>query len=64
MSTPAFTVTLTTAQMAHLINLLQERAEDGSYYGNREQYYARTQSLIELLGRECSRSLASRKASD
>ena len=46
-------MTLTTAQAAHLLTLLHNAAEEGSYYGNREQYYARTQSLIKLLGEAC-----------
>jgi hypothetical protein len=47
-----FTVTLSSAEVGHLLTLLHECKEDGSYYGNRARYYARTDRLIDLLDRE------------
>lgn len=38
---------LTLAELRHLHTLLEEAKEEGSYYGPREQYYARTDRLIE-----------------
>jgi len=40
---------LTTAEVSHLINLLQERKEEGSYYGRKDYYYMRTDKLLEML---------------
>ena len=37
------------AELNHLINLLINAQVDGSYYGNRKQYYARTARLLALL---------------
>lgn len=38
---------LTLAELNHLHTLLEEAKAEGSYYGPREQYYARTDRLIE-----------------
>lgn len=39
--------TLTPPELSHLLELLESRRESGSYYGPREQYYARTERLIK-----------------
>jgi hypothetical protein len=49
------TVQLTLPQVAHLLHLLHADAEEGSYYGNKEQYYAGTQAIIKVLGQACSK---------
>lgn len=33
------------ADLGALLTILEERIEDGSYYGNMEQYYARLERL-------------------
>ena len=38
---------LTEPELNHLLGLLESRKEDGSYCGPRDQYYARTERLIE-----------------
>jgi hypothetical protein len=39
----------TQAERNHLLTLLEERKKGGCYYGNREQYYKRTDRLISKL---------------
>ena len=56
-------VRLTTADINHLLCLLHERHEDGSYYGNRENYYKRTSRLIGKL-KEAATQLAARAGDD
>ena len=41
----------TQAERNHLLTLLEERKRDGSYYGNQEQYYKRTDRLISKLNK-------------
>lgn len=38
---------LTAPELNHLLELLESRRESGSYFGPRDQYYARTERLIE-----------------
>lgn len=38
---------LTLPELHHLVELLESRQENGSYFGPREQYYARTKRLLE-----------------
>ena len=38
---------LTLDELAHLSALLEAERESGGYYGNREQYYARTERLMK-----------------
>lgn len=38
---------LTAPELNHLLELLESRQEEGSYFGPRDQYYARTERLIE-----------------
>ncbi len=38
---------LTIPELNHLLELLESRREEGSYFGPREQYYARTERLIQ-----------------
>lgn len=38
---------LTLPELNHLSELLESRKEEGSYFGPRDQYYARTERLIE-----------------
>lgn len=38
---------LTLPELNHLMTLLEEAKESGSYYGPRDQYYARTDRLIQ-----------------
>lgn len=45
------TAELTTVERQHLLTLLIERKESGDYYGHREQYYKRTDKLIERFGK-------------
>lgn len=42
------TYKLTTPESEHLLWLLMQEQEDGSYSGNRERYYARRDRLIEM----------------
>lgn len=39
----------TMGEINHIVGLLEERRENGSYVGNREQYYKRTHKLINQL---------------
>lgn len=48
-------IDLTTAEASHLITLLNERIEDGMYYGNKEQYYARSKRIYEKIMDEVRR---------
>ena len=43
------TIALTKAEQAHLLDLLESARAEGSYYGPRAVYYARTDRLIRLL---------------
>ena len=43
------TIDLTAAEASHLLTLLNERIEDGTYYGNREQYYARSERIYRKI---------------
>lgn len=43
------TIDLTVAEASHLLTLLNERIEDGTYYGNREQYYARSERIYQKI---------------
>jgi hypothetical protein len=43
------TVSLTLAELNHLLGLLYDRKVSGEYCGARGQYYARTESLIARL---------------
>jgi len=38
---------LTVPELNHLLELLESRKEEGSYFGPRDQYYARTERLIQ-----------------
>tara|TARA_R110000868_G_C10689494_1_gene748174 strand:+ start:131 stop:475 length:345 start_codon:yes stop_codon:yes gene_type:complete len=40
---------LTDVEKQHLITLLRERKEDGSYYGGQSYYYQRTDRLLDKL---------------
>ena len=42
-------MTLTEAEINHLENLLLQEKEEGSYYGNKEQYYKRIDRLLKKL---------------
>ena len=42
-------IKITLGEASHLLGLLYERKESGDYYGNREQYYLRTDGLIALI---------------
>ena len=42
-------IRLSPAERRHLLDLLHENAASGEYFGNREQYYARTRRLIDKL---------------
>ena len=43
-------VLLSDIEIQHILNLLQERDDEGSYYGQKKHYYSRTQRLIDLFG--------------
>ena len=42
---------LNLAEIGHLLTLLCETKEEGSYYGRQDFYYARTDKLIDKLNR-------------
>jgi len=44
---------LSQAEIRHILALLREAELEGSYYGNKAQYYARTKRLIELFDALC-----------
>lgn len=37
---------LTIPEINHILELLESRKQEGSYFGPRDQYYARTERLI------------------
>ena len=43
------TVKLTTSEIDHIFNLIKNNEEEGCYYGNREQYWNRSQRIKEKL---------------
>lgn len=43
------TIRLTLAERNHLLALLEERTREGSYSGNREQYWVRHKRIVEKL---------------
>jgi len=43
------TISLTKSEVRHLLGLLDENQAEGCYYGNKKQYYKRTEVLIEKL---------------
>jgi len=50
------TITLTLPEASHLLDLIHERHKDGSYYGRKDQYYARTKRLGGMLIREMEKA--------
>lgn len=42
-------VLLSKPELRHLLHLLDDDAETGHYYGNRDQYYARAATLAKKL---------------
>lgn len=42
-------VKLTAPELVHLIAILHDHDEDGCYWGRKDQHYARTDRLIQLL---------------
>lgn len=40
---------LTTVEIYHLLTLLKKNKEDGDYFGNKEQYWIRTDNIIRKL---------------
>ena len=42
-------IELTMPEASHLLTLLNERIEDGSYYGNKKQYYARSECIYKKI---------------
>ena len=43
------TVKLTEAELNHIVNLIADNERDGTYYGNREQYWKRSFMLKQKL---------------
>jgi len=43
------TINLTPTEAEHILTLLHERKEDGSYCGNKDQYYKRTNKIISKI---------------
>ncbi len=44
-------IELSNTEINHILSVLLDRADEGSYSGDREKYYKRTEELIEKLGR-------------
>jgi hypothetical protein len=42
-------IILSKIEIEHILTLLKERKEDGSYYGNAKYYYKRNETLIKKL---------------
>lgn len=53
---------LTLAELGHLSAMLVAERDSGEYYGQREQYYARTERLIKWCGEQI-KQFAAKKAS-
>jgi len=49
MSKSIVTVNLTRPQVEHLLSALSDVRREGSYYGNKAQYWARHESIERLL---------------
>jgi len=43
------TIKLTSPEILHLFNLIQSNEEEGSYWGNREEYWKRSKRIKEKL---------------
>jgi hypothetical protein len=52
------TFTLTLPQLDQLLTLLRDAHDEGSYYGNREMYWARHYAIVKAL--EDSRPISGR----
>lgn len=46
-------VVLTLAELRHLLHLIDDDAETGHYYGNRDLYYARSAAMAKKLEDAC-----------
>ena len=49
MSAKQYTIKFTEAEIDHLRTLLQNNRREGSYYGDRKQYYDRTERIDRKL---------------
>ena len=41
--------TFTMGEISHIVNVLMENEREGWYYGNKEQYWKRQQSILDKL---------------
>ncbi len=44
-------IELTVAEVSHLMTLLRDAKDEGSYYGNRDQYWARAKRIEAALAK-------------
>lgn len=56
------TVTFTAAEADHVLTLLRDASLEGSYYGNREQYWRRHERIFDRLQDARGMQAPSRKA--
>jgi GTPase Era involved in 16S rRNA processing len=49
MSKIVLNIHLTQVEVDHLLSLLRSNAQEGSYYGRKDQYYDRTKRLVAKL---------------
>ena len=49
MEEEAMKVTFTDVEIKHLLRLLLDAVDDGSYYGNKQQYWARHKRIVSKL---------------
>lgn len=52
---------LTEPELNHLLELLEARKEYGSYFGPRDQYYARTERLIKWCHEQIQQNVLQRR---
>lgn len=57
-----YNVRLTLPEINTLATLVEERIEDGSYYGNREHYYRRIETIKEKLEYAVDREVRNNEA--
>lgn len=53
-------VNLTVAEANHVLTLIVDRIEDGIYYGNKEQYYARSERIRQKFSEALKAEINSR----
>jgi hypothetical protein len=47
------TITLTDSEIAHILTLINQNEEEGWYFGNKSQYWNRSEKIKDKLKQQC-----------